>query len=111
MEKDLEIAAGIGWQAWIRELKGEVETVDIQSYSPLTLAYVGDGIYDLIIRVLVVSGGNRPVRKLHEETSSIVRASSQSEMMRALQPILTEEENGFSGQEPVLDGLSEGDRV
>ncbi len=101
MEKDLENeiegdAAGpaeqTGWQAWLRELKGEKE-IDVQSYSPLTLAYIGDGIYNLIIKVLVVSGGNRPVRKLHEETSSIVKASAQSEMMRALQPLLTEEEH------------------
>jgi len=71
----------------------EMGEVDAQSYSPLTLAYIGDSVFDLLIRTLVVSRGNKPVKKLHQETSGIVQASSQSEMMRVLQSLLTEEEH------------------
>lgn len=71
----------------------ELEEVDAASYSPLTLAYIGDSIYDLIIKTLVINEGNKPVKKLHKETSRMVQASAQSEMMRILQPLLTEEEH------------------
>lgn len=71
-----------------------LEDVNIQEYSPLTLAYIGDSIYDLIIKTLVLNEGNKPVQKLHKETSGYVQASAQSKMMRILQGILTEEEHG-----------------
>lgn len=67
--------------------------VDIQEYSPLVLAYIGDTVYDLIIKSMIVNEGNRQVHKLHEETSRYVQASAQSLMMRAMQPHLTEEEH------------------
>ena len=70
-----------------------MEEVDIQMYSPLTLAYIGDSIYDLIIKNLVVNRGNKQVNKLHKETSSLVQASTQSLMMRTMQEHLTEEEH------------------
>ncbi len=61
-------------------------------YSPLALAYMGDAIYDLIIRTLVVGDGNRHVNKLHKDTSALVQASAQSRMMEAIEGLLTEEE-------------------
>ena len=71
----------------------QMKEVDIKQYSPLTLAYIGDSIYDLIIKSLVVNEGNRQVQKLHKETSMRVQASAQSKMMRAIQEHLTEEEH------------------
>lgn len=69
-----------------------MQEVDIREYSPLTLAYIGDSIYDLIIKSLVINRGNKQVQKLHKETSSLVQASTQSMMMRAMQEELTDEE-------------------
>lgn len=66
--------------------------VDMKTYSPLTLAYIGDSIYDLMIRTLVVHKGNSQVNKLHKRTSSLVKAEAQSAMMDILGPMLTEEE-------------------
>lgn len=63
-------------------------------YSPLVLAYLGDAIYDLIIRTLVVGDGNRQVKKLHKATSALVQACAQSRMMEAIEELLTEEEEG-----------------
>ena len=71
----------------------QMKEVDIKEYSPLTLAYIGDSIYDQIIKSLVVNEGNRQVQKLHKETSMRVQASAQSKMMRAIQEHLTEEEH------------------
>lgn len=69
-----------------------IEGKDIHSYSPLTLAYIGDGIYDLVIRSMVVGEGNTHVNDLHRHTSQIVKAHAQSEMIEALLSELTEEE-------------------
>ena len=82
------------WQfdSYMQELF-QMQEVDIKEYSPLTLAFIGDGIYDLIIRTLIVNRGNKQVQKLHLETSALVQASTQSKMMRCLQEILTEEEH------------------
>ena len=60
--------------------------------SPLALAFVGDGVYDLFVRERLVCEANRPVKKLNEEKVSIVRCSSQAKLVEKLMPILTEEE-------------------
>ncbi|MCI8287005.1 MAG: ribonuclease III [Lachnospiraceae bacterium] len=61
-------------------------------YSPLTLAYVGDAIYDLIIRTMVVERGNRPVNELHRLSIKYVSANAQAQMAQALEGSFTEEE-------------------
>lgn len=65
---------------------------DIRSYSPLTLAYIGDAVYDLLIRTEVVSNGNCQVNKYHRQVSQIVKAEAQAELMHKLLDELTEEE-------------------
>ncbi len=67
--------------------------VDVRAYSPLVLAYIGDTVYDLIIKSMIVNEGNKQVQKMHEETSHYVQACAQSLMMRSIQPHLTEEEH------------------
>ena len=70
----------------------ELKEVDIRAYSPLTLAYIGDCVYDLVIRTVVVERGNEPANKLHKKTVAYVKAQTQSAMIEALLPYLTEEE-------------------
>ncbi len=65
---------------------------DIRSYSPLTLAYVGDAIYELIIRTAVVERANRPANVLHHITVKYVSAIAQARIVTALQEHFTEEE-------------------
>lgn len=67
---------------------------DIKTYSPLTLAYIGDGIYDLIIRTMLVEKGNSQVNKLHQKASSLVKATAQKDILHTIQEELTEEELG-----------------
>ena len=74
------------------EIKENVEIKDINTYSPLTLAYIGDAIYELIIRTMVISKGDRQVGKLHKESSELVKASTQAEISKSLKDSLTEEE-------------------
>ena len=52
-----------GIDSYLKE-QFEIPDVDIRTYSPLTLAYIGDGIYDLVIRSLVVAKGNTRASEL-----------------------------------------------
>lgn len=88
----MEKSVGFEFDSYMQEVF-QMKEVDAHSYSPLTLAYIGDSIYDLIIKSLVINQGNRQVNKLHKETSMYVQASTQSLMMRAMQEELTEEEH------------------
>ena len=65
---------------------------DLRSYSPLTLAYIGDGVYELIIRTILVKKGNCPVNRLHKKASSLVKAGAQSAIMEVIEEKLTPEE-------------------
>lgn len=69
-----------------------LEDQDLRSYSPLTLAYIGDGVYELIIRTILVKKGNCPVNRLHKKASSLVKAGAQSAIMEAIEEELTPEE-------------------
>lgn len=84
----------IGWQfdSYMQEIF-QMQEVDVKTYSPLALAYIGDCVFDLVIKSLVINKGNKQVQKLHKETSQIVQAASQSKMMRVIQEQLTEEEH------------------
>ena len=82
---------GFEFDSYMHEIFN-MEEVDVRTYSPLTLAYIGDCVYDLIIKSLVIGNGNKQVNKMHKETSSLVQAATQSLMMRKLQDLLTDEE-------------------
>ncbi len=77
---------------YMQELFGMKE-VDIKEYSPLALAYIGDAVYDLIIRSLVLGEGNRQVQKMHKRTTSMVQASAQARMITALNDHLSPDEH------------------
>ena len=61
-----------------------VKPGDINSYSPLALAYVGDAVYELYIRTLLLSRGNAPVHKLHRQSVAFVKAKAQSDIVHKL---------------------------
>lgn len=65
---------------------------DIRSYSPLVLAYIGDAIYELYIRTILLAQGNAQVNKLHKRASQMVKAEAQSRIVKELEPLFTEEE-------------------
>lgn len=63
-------------------------------YSPLTLAYIGDAVYEVVIRTIFVKEANCQPQKLHQKVTACVSAKAQARMIAALQPMLTEEEAG-----------------
>ena len=66
--------------------------VDLRTLSPLTLAFVGDCVYDLILRTVIVERHNASPNQQHREKSRLAKAPAQAEMAEALQEHLTQEE-------------------
>jgi ribonuclease-3 family protein len=60
---------------------------------PLTLAYVGDAVYELYVRQHLLVSGKIRVKGLHEAAVSYVRAGAQAAVLREFLPILTEPEH------------------
>lgn len=60
--------------------------------SPLTLAFLGDAVYELCVRQRVVAEGNRPVNGMHREAVKLVNAAAQSDAFERISGALTEEE-------------------
>ena len=69
-----------------------LEGLDQKSYSPLSLAYIGDAIYESVIRTIVMSAGYMSVNKYHKKSRSMVKASAQKEVFEKIEPFLTDEE-------------------
>lgn len=69
-----------------------IERKEATEFSPLVLAYIGDAVYDLIIRSILVSMGNRPVNKLNKDATSLVKASAQSEIIKLISDSLSDKE-------------------
>lgn len=71
----------------------ETEKEEAGLYSPLTLAYIGDGIYEIIIRTFIVTkAGNEQVNKLHKKSSNLVKAETQAKLVHIIMDKLTPEE-------------------
>ncbi len=59
--------------------------------SPSTLAFVGDGVYGLLVRERLAEV-NRPAGELHSLSVKMVNANAQAEAFKIIEPMLTEEE-------------------
>ena len=79
-----------------------LEDKDLRTYSPLTLAYIGDGVYELVIRTILVKKGNCPVNQLHRKASSLVKAGTQSSMMEVIEPCSQRRNTAFTEEEGML---------
>ena len=67
--------------------------MDLATYSPLTLAYIGDAVYEIVIRTIIVTkDGNSQVNKLHKRSSNLVKAETQSKIIKLIMEELTDDE-------------------
>ncbi len=73
-----------------QELK--LQDVDIRSYSPLALAYIGDAVYEVLIRTKVMNRGSMQVSRMHKKSASLVNAKTQAVVLHALMDELEEDE-------------------
>ena len=79
----------------IFQIIGEQSSIkhgDTNTYSPLVLAYVGDAVFELFVRTLLLSHGNAPVHKLHKQSISFVKAKAQADTIHYLMDGLSQEE-------------------
>ncbi|MBR0410846.1 MAG: ribonuclease III [Eubacterium sp.] len=65
---------------------------EVRSYSPLSFAYIGDAVYELVIRTAIVSRCNTKPDRYHHETIRYVNAAAQAELMKKITPLLTQAE-------------------
>lgn len=66
--------------------------VNPKQLSPLNLAFIGDCIYEILVRETLVTDANRPVNDLHRESVKYVSAKAQTQAFDKIKDILTEEE-------------------
>jgi ribonuclease-3 family protein len=67
----------------------------INAFSNLGLAHIGDGVYELLCRSYLCAQGNHTVGNLHRDTVQMVKAPTQAKFADKLLPLLTEEELGW----------------
>lgn len=72
--------------------KTPLEKKVAMQYSPLTLAYMGDGVYEMYVRHNLVYKNNMPNGKLHLKAKEYVSSSGQSNAAKILLPLFDEEE-------------------
>lgn len=65
---------------------------DLREYPPAVLAYIGDAVFELLVRTYMVAGGHHKIQVLHTMTVDHVKAENQARIVRGLYDILTEEE-------------------
>ena len=67
---------------------------DAKQLSPLSLAFIGDTVFDLFVREKLLCDANRPVKKLHNTAAKLVNAGTQAKIAEALTEKFTEQELG-----------------
>lgn len=87
MEKDLDIKS-------FRDVDEGIVNEDLRMMSPLQLAYIGDAVFELLVRTAILSR-DVSVNKLHKEATKYVKANAQAESVLKLEEILTDEEKSF----------------
>lgn len=82
--------------------------VEARQYSPLALAFVGDAVYEQLVRDELILSANMPVRKLHSLTVQKVCAEYQAAAVRALidKGVLSEEEQDIFRRGRNAGGVS-----
>ncbi len=66
--------------------------IKANEYSPLNLAYIGDAVFEVFVRTMVIENGNMPVSKLHKISKEFVNAKAQAEMFEKIKDRVTPEE-------------------
>ena len=73
----------------------KLSKTEAKQFSPLTLAFLGDAVYSLLVREMLLKTANRPTNALHKESIKLVNANCQAEMIKKVLPLLTEEEDAI----------------
>ena len=66
--------------------------INANEYSPLNLAYIGDAVFEIFVRTMVIKNGNMPVNKLHKASKEFVNARAQARMFEKIKDLVNDEE-------------------
>ena len=77
-----------------RKTNQKLTAEDIVMLSPLQLAYIGDAVYELLVRTYLLQK-KLPVNKLHKATTGYVKAKAQANIVHTLEEALSEEEQAI----------------
>ena len=91
----MEQTAGISDFALMLDRFMDLPSRDWSQYSPLTLAWIGDTVYDLIVRTVLLKRANMQTDKLHRMASALVNARAQAKRMEEILPSLTDRETSI----------------
>ena len=67
---------------------------EARQYSPMALAFLGDSVYEVMVREYLLRAANQPAAKLHDQKVQLVCAGFQAAAADRLLPVLTENETG-----------------
>lgn len=70
----------------------EVDDKSLREYPAVVLAYIGDAVFELLVRTHIVASGRRKVKDIHLDTVGLVKAESQARVIRHIFDELSEEE-------------------
>lgn len=82
--------------------------ISVNLLSPIVLAYVGDAVFEIYVRQMLIASSNRKPNELHRAATGYVSAAAQAKLLQRWMPLLSEEEadivrrgrNTKSGQPP-----------
>jgi ribonuclease-3 family protein len=70
----------------------EVDAKSLREYPAVVLAYIGDAVFELLVRNHIVASGKRKVKDIHLDTVGVVKAENQARVIRLIFSELSEEE-------------------
>ena len=82
----------------LQNILPETCSIDIRMQSPLTLAYIGDSVIDLLIRTYLASTCRECVNQLNKRAIQVVSAGAQAQELEEISSMLTEEELDIVGR-------------
>jgi ribonuclease-3 family protein len=77
-----------------RSINANLSREDILMLSPLQLAYVGDAVYELLVRTYLLNIGLN-VNELHKLTTKYVKAKAQADIVHFIEETLSDEERSY----------------
>lgn len=87
----MEKSVGMETGNIFREVNKDLNEEDILMLSPLQFAYIGDAVYELLVRTYLLHK-DIPVNRLHKMTTKYVKAKAQANIINSIQDILLERE-------------------
>lgn len=81
-------------KSFVDSLRDDLDQESLKMMAPLQLAYIGDSVYELFVRTMILSKDEN-VNKLHKKAIKYVKANAQAESLTKLEELLTDEEKSI----------------